>query len=161
VEKGPKSNSGPAKRPKRERDERGRFLPGHTGGPGRPPRKVEASYLAGLTDLITPQVWEGIVRRAAADALRGSHQARAWLSGYLLGDVVATATGPVEVVPLVTADDALQLLSKAAALTLAGDVRRGTALGSLAMAASRLIEVADLAEKLAAIERQLAQGGTK
>jgi hypothetical protein len=40
-------------------------------------------------------------------------------------------------------------------------VRRGTALGSLAMAASRLIEVADLAEKLAAIERQLAQGGTK
>lgn len=63
----------------------GQFLPGWRGGPGRPPRAREESYLLALSEAVTPKVWAGIVQRAIADAQEGNHQARSWLAEYLIG----------------------------------------------------------------------------
>ena len=77
-----------------DRDERGRFLVGHAlGGPGRPAREREESYLQKLHEVCTLEEWEAICRRAVEDAKRGDPRARRWLSSYLLprvdlGDVL-------------------------------------------------------------------------
>lgn len=68
------------------RDPHGRFKRGWKGGPGRPPRATERTYLATLAAVVTPGKWRAIVKQAAAQARRGDHQARAWLAKYLLGD---------------------------------------------------------------------------
>jgi hypothetical protein len=41
--------------------------------------------LASLSRSVTLEVWQRIVDRAVADAIKGDAQARAWLSKYLLG----------------------------------------------------------------------------
>ena len=58
------------------RDERGRFLPGNSGGPGRPPRAIERDYLSIAGDVITPEDWRSLVE------IRSSCFAR----GYEIGD---------------------------------------------------------------------------
>jgi hypothetical protein len=55
------------------------------GGPGRPRRATEASYLAVLRECVPLAKWRKIIRRAVADALDGDHKAREWLAAYLLG----------------------------------------------------------------------------
>lgn len=143
-----------------ERDAKGRFLKGgYRGGPGRPPRKTEMSYLALMTVEVTPDDWAAICRRAVTDAKRGRPHARAFLARYLLGTAVAPASD-APAVPLVTAADALALLGRAAGLVLAGDVHRGQALASLALAAVRIAEVETLEARLTALEGALQRGGT-
>lgn len=68
-----------------DRRSNGTFLPGHPGGPGRPRREVERRYLAVLSEEVTPEKWQQIVRVAAADALAGDARAREWLGLYLVG----------------------------------------------------------------------------
>lgn len=68
-----------------ERDGSGRFLPGNSGGPGRPKRATETAYLRVLSDVLTPDAWRGIVERAVKDAQAGDDKARAWLSRFALG----------------------------------------------------------------------------
>ncbi len=143
-----------------ERDAKGRFLKGgYRGGPGRPPRQVETAYLTLLTTEVKPDYWAAICRRAVADAMKGNAQAREWLGRYLLGDSVASAT-EIPAVPLTNAADALALLSRAAGLVLGGDVRRGQALASLALAAVRIAEVETLEQRLTALEAALQGGDT-
>jgi hypothetical protein len=79
-----------------QRGERGRFLPGHRGGPGRPSRSTEKRYLAALTRECPLKSWPAICRKAVADATQGDHQARSWLSKYLLGDDPVAVTELVE-----------------------------------------------------------------
>jgi len=74
-----------------ERDENGRFAPGWKGGPGRPPRAVEADYLQAISDVCTPAAWRSIVERAVNDAKSGNWQARAWLAKYLVGEAPAVS----------------------------------------------------------------------
>ncbi len=69
-----------------DRDPKGRFVVGNSGGPGRPKRQAEEEYLAVLSERITVDVWARIVEKAAADALSGDSKARDWLSRYLLPD---------------------------------------------------------------------------
>lgn len=149
----------PAKTPKPDRDAKGRFVKGRHGGPGRPPRQVETAYLTLLTTEVKPDYWAAICRRAVADAMKGNAQAREWLGRYLLGDSVASAT-EIPAVPLTNAADALALLSRAAGLVLGGDVRRGQALASLALAAVRIAEVETLEQRLTALEAALQGGDT-
>ena len=66
-----------------ERDEYGRFVRGNKAGKGRP-SKV---YVETFARVVSPEIWEGIIRRAAGDALRGEHDARAWLADRLIGKV--------------------------------------------------------------------------
>jgi hypothetical protein len=77
----------------------GRFLPGNSGGPGRPRRLTEAAYLAALAEEVPLEVWRIICQRAVRDALAGDHKARDWLSRYLMGNpdtlpALWWATGP-------------------------------------------------------------------
>jgi len=38
-----------------------------------------------LTEVVTPEVWVAIVKRAVEDAKQGDARARAWLADYLIG----------------------------------------------------------------------------
>ena len=68
-----------------ERDARGRFVVGNAGGPGRPARAVELSYLRALSDELTLEDWRAIVRRAIEQAKAGDAGARAWVTKHALG----------------------------------------------------------------------------
>jgi hypothetical protein len=67
------------------RDLSGRFAQGNPGGPGRPRRTTERSYLAAVADTVTLEDWTAIVQKAKQDALAGDATARAWLGKLLLG----------------------------------------------------------------------------
>lgn len=67
------------------RDERGRFKKGAwAGGPGRPSRAREESYLAELHVVCDAIAWRKICRRAVRDAAAGDRHAREWLTRYLV-----------------------------------------------------------------------------
>ncbi len=70
---------------KTDRDTVGRFANGNPGGPGRPRRDTERTYIAALSEACPPDTWREIVARAVADAKAGDATARAWLGGYLVG----------------------------------------------------------------------------
>jgi hypothetical protein len=63
----------------------GRFAPGNSGGPGRPPRQTEREYLRAMMAACTPEDWEEIVERTVQDAKEGDPKAREWLARYLVG----------------------------------------------------------------------------
>ena len=67
------------------RDAHGRFLPGNKCSTGRRPVAVERRYLEITQANCTEADWAPIVQRAVADAKRGDHRAREWLSRYLIG----------------------------------------------------------------------------
>lgn len=73
------------------RDEKGRFLPGHSAaGPGRPSRATEQDYMRVTLDKVTLEKWGQIITKAVADAERGVDgatraSARKWLGDYVLG----------------------------------------------------------------------------
>lgn len=59
---------------------------------GAPPaRIIETAYLAGITEVVTPERWAKIVEKAASDAEAGNEKARAWLASYLMGKAGADA----------------------------------------------------------------------
>lgn len=69
-----------------ERDEHGRFLPGHAPkSPGRPSRAIETLYLEKLVKGVPQKKWEAIIVKAVEQAIAGDFRARAWLSSYLIG----------------------------------------------------------------------------
>ena len=75
----------------------GRFAPGNPGSPGRPRRQTEAAYLRVMMDACPLDAWEGIVRSAVDAAKAGDHQARQWLTSYLVGKPETTAPKVSEV----------------------------------------------------------------
>ena len=82
------------------RQENGRFAAGWKGGPGRPPRAVEADYLAAIGEVVSIDDWREIASRAVADAKSGDARAREWLGRYLVGDrpvEIGPATGSVAI----------------------------------------------------------------
>ena len=68
-----------------ERDDKGRFVKGYSGGPGRPPKEREEKYYDILLTTVTFEDWKSIVKKAAEQARKGDAVARKWLSDYLVG----------------------------------------------------------------------------
>jgi hypothetical protein len=68
-----------------KRDGNGRFEPGNSGGPGRPPRQTEAAYLRITTAACSLEDWREIVTKAVVDAKTGNAKAREFLARYVLG----------------------------------------------------------------------------
>jgi hypothetical protein len=64
---------------------RGGFTIGNPGGPGRPPRSVEKSYLTATIASVSLAAWRRIVIRARQQAEDGDARAREWLSKLLVG----------------------------------------------------------------------------
>lgn len=59
------------------------------GRQGRKPHRLKhAAYLKTMRDVATLDEWQAIVKRAVTQAKQGNHQARKWLSDYLLGPPV-------------------------------------------------------------------------
>lgn len=52
------------------------FQPGNSGGPGRPKRQTEASYLSAMLEAVPLNTRKDIVKRAVTDALAGDDKAR-------------------------------------------------------------------------------------
>lgn len=67
------------------RDDKGRFVKGNGGGPGRPPKEREDRYREIMLNTVTFDDWKEIVQTAARQAKRGDAVARKWLSDYLVG----------------------------------------------------------------------------
>ncbi|KAA0225154.1 hypothetical protein EDS67_22080 [candidate division KSB1 bacterium] len=86
----------------KHRSSNGRFLPGNSGGPGRPSKPFRKAYWDATSEEVTVNDWRAIVRQAKVDALgyemqgkkretikdstpQTRHQARMFLALYLLG----------------------------------------------------------------------------
>lgn len=67
------------------RDSRGRFTKGNPGGPGRPRRAVELSYLRVLADSVSLDDWRRIVTAVKSRAEAGDLAAASWLARWLIG----------------------------------------------------------------------------
>jgi hypothetical protein len=67
------------------RDNKGRFASGNRISPGRRRRVVESAYLDTLVSQIPLAQWGQVADKALKDALDGDHQARLWLTSYLMG----------------------------------------------------------------------------
>ncbi len=78
--------------------DKGRFVAGNKGGPGRPPRKTEYEYLAVIMAECDLDTWRGVVKGAVEAARNGDHKAREWLAGYLVGTPSTKATTPINIV---------------------------------------------------------------
>lgn len=66
------------------RDEKGRFVKGHSGNPkGRSTHMREERYYEIAMNTVTFEDWKDIIRAAIKQAKRGDTQARKWLSDYL------------------------------------------------------------------------------
>ena len=92
------------------RDEKGRFIKGNGGGPGRPARAVEEEYRSILVSSVSKADWEAIIKRAVLDAKKGDTSARKFLADYLIGPPVerkeiAGADGSALRIEVVYADD--------------------------------------------------------
>lgn len=72
------------------RDRTGKFAPGNSGGPGRPRRVVEQTYLKALRDNLPVEAWGQIVAKAVALALEGDAAARQWLGRHAMGTAPPT-----------------------------------------------------------------------
>lgn len=68
-----------------KQDEHGRFVKGHTGGPGRPKRKTEEAYFDAFRKYVKPEDWKAIIEKAITDAKDGDTAARKFLADYLIG----------------------------------------------------------------------------
>jgi hypothetical protein len=70
---------------KNGRNANGTYAPGNQGGPGRPKRGPERSYLDATAEIVTVDEWKEVVRKALTDAKLGNARARQWLTDVLLG----------------------------------------------------------------------------
>jgi len=64
-----------------DRDEKGRFIPGHQGIGGRPAEH----FLDIIRECITDDDWRAIANKAKEQAKKGNEKARKWCSDYILG----------------------------------------------------------------------------
>ena len=84
------------------RDENGRFVKGHKGGPGRPPRPVEEKYLKVMARTVKASDWQKIIEVGISRAKAGDLGWARFLAEYLMGkplqrtEVTGEGGGPIE-----------------------------------------------------------------
>jgi hypothetical protein len=78
------------------RDRRGQYAVGTGGGPGRPRRQTEITYLQTFTEHLSLADWGAVIDRAILDAKAGDHKARAWLAAYAMGIPTYNAPRPFD-----------------------------------------------------------------
>lgn len=67
------------------RREGGKFLPGHPGGPGRPPAPVELENLRAINRVWNAEEWANLARTLLKKAKKGNAEAFAWGERKCLG----------------------------------------------------------------------------
>jgi hypothetical protein len=73
------------------RDDKGRFIKGTCGGPGRPPKKVEETYLDRFRDAVSPDEFFKATVAVLKEAQAGDITAWKELAKYALGLPVVKA----------------------------------------------------------------------
>lgn len=68
-----------------ERDGNGRFVKGHSGGPGRPSKKREERFYEITLRACTFKDWREIIKTAVKQAKTGDTAARKFLADYIIG----------------------------------------------------------------------------
>ena len=68
-----------------DRNEKGQFIKGWKGGPGRPKKSREERYYGIAVSAVSFKQWRAIIKKAAEKAERGDVQALRFLADYLLG----------------------------------------------------------------------------
>ena len=87
-----------------ERDETGRFVKGHPGGPGRPKKEREERFYEITLSAVTFGDWKEIINKAVSQAKRGDSQARKFLADYLIGppvqksEITGAESGALEII---------------------------------------------------------------
>ena len=71
-----------------ERDENGKFLKGHSGGPGRPKKERELRFYEITLAAVTFEDWKAIIEKAVTQAKKGDSVARKFLADYLMGQPI-------------------------------------------------------------------------
>ena len=79
------------------RDSKGRFADGNSGGPGRPKRQTEVTYLIAMSEVIGLNDWVAIVEKAKEQAVEGDDKARRWIAEYVIGKSTSLAQAIVYV----------------------------------------------------------------
>jgi hypothetical protein len=69
-----------------ERDEKGQFEKGNSGGPGRPKRPTEIAFMRTLVEECDLEKWRSIIASTIKAAEDGDPRARDFLAKYLLGE---------------------------------------------------------------------------
>ncbi len=67
-----------------KRDNKGRFLTGHKGGPGRPPIETERAYMDATIAACTPTDWARVVKQAVDDSLNDDPKVKNAARNFLL-----------------------------------------------------------------------------
>jgi hypothetical protein len=83
----------------RYRDEQGRFVNGHPGGPGRLPKAHEQRLQTVLTNKLDDETWGLILDQAIKQAKEGDAMARKFLAAYSLGTPVHRSSAANDVTP--------------------------------------------------------------
>ncbi len=84
-----------------QRNQAGRFVPGNSGGPGRPKKPRDPAYMNLLQDVVGLENWRNIIEKTIQHALYGDKDARKFLADYLLGRP-GIAVAPEDVNPVPT-----------------------------------------------------------
>ena len=70
------------------RNEKGQFIKGNGGGPGRPKKEREERFYEITLEACTYDDWRAIVKKAVDQAKKGDQAARKFLADYLIGPPV-------------------------------------------------------------------------
>jgi hypothetical protein len=77
------------------RSEKGTFLPGSGGGPGRKPQEVEREYLEATMAACTPAQWARIVEKAVEETQDDDPRVRQMARGFLLKALMGSSPSVV------------------------------------------------------------------
>ena len=141
------------------RDDGGRFAEGNRGGPGRP-RGFREELVRAASDAVEPQHVTAIMRRAVRMALEGNLSAMRFVIERTCGRAADAPTAPmpldVSLPSLRTAASCATAIDKITAAVTAGtiDLATAKALTDIVCARMKAIEVNDLEERLAELEKQ-------
>lgn len=67
------------------RNEKGQFVKGHPGGPGRPKREIEQAYFRATVGSVSEREWQNVIKAMLTEAKKGNVAAATWLGNYLMG----------------------------------------------------------------------------
>ncbi len=141
------------------RDERGRFLPGGAGGPGRPSVRTVDRLRQAVEEAVTPEHLTAVMRRLTRAALEGNIPAARIVLERSCGKPVESppAGAPItfEMPRMRTAAECNAAVERIGEAVCRGDVDREAAKLMLDVIQTRLkaIEVTDFEQRLAELER--------
>jgi hypothetical protein len=144
-----------------ERDQRGRFAKGNSGGPGNPLARQASKFRAAAMSAITPEHVAAIIRKATKKALEGDMKAARLVLERVLGrpgeEMQEIGALAIELPDLNTASDCLRATKVVLDAIVDGSITRETAslLIDAINARTRAIETVEIEQRMRELEQRL------